>query len=170
MAEANGNTGNHVMWRGNPVPFNTAWSVFIQWMEAVAADASDTSAREKAIANKPPMGVDGCWSSATNFIAEPQTFSRLPNSQCNTLFPSFAFPRYVAGGPLAANNMKCQLKPVDLADYAVAFTSAELTRLHNIFPNGVCDWSKPGLNKTGVVPWASFGPAPENLVFDITKL
>jgi Tannase-like family of unknown function (DUF6351) len=109
-------------------------------------------------------------SSATNFIAEPQTFSRLPNPQYNTLFPSFAFPRYVAGGPLAANNMKCQLKPVDLADYAVAFTSVELTRLHNIFPNGVCDWSKPGLNKTGVVPWASFGPAPENLIFDITKL
>lgn len=170
MAEANGNADNHVMWRGNAVPFNTAWSVFIQWMEAIAADTSDASAGDKAIDNKPPMGVDGCWSSATNFIAEPQTFSRLPNSQCNTLFPSYAFPRYVAGGPLAANNLKCQLKPIDLTDYAVSFTSAELTRLHNIFPNGVCDWSKPGVNKTGVVPWASFGPAPENLVFDITKL
>jgi hypothetical protein len=41
--------------------------------------------------------------------------------------------------------------------------------LHNIFQNGVCDWSKPGVNQTGVVPWASFGPAPENLVFDVTK-
>lgn len=170
MAEANGNADNHVMWRGSAVPFNTAWSVFIQWMEAIAADTSAASAREKAIANKPPMGTDGCWSNATTFIAEPQTFSRLPDSLCNTLFPSYAFPRYVAGGPLAANNMKCQLKPVDLADYAVSFTSAELSRLHALFASGVCDWSKPGLNKTGVVPWASFGPAPENLVFDITKL
>ena len=129
-------------------------------MEAVDADTSDSSAREKAIDNKPTMAVDGCWSDPATFIEEPQSFSRLPNSACNTLFPSFAFPRYVAGGPLAANNMKCQLKPIDLSDYAVSFTSAELNRLHGIFPNGVCDWSKPGVNKTGVVPWASFGPAP----------
>jgi hypothetical protein len=37
-----------------------------------------------------------------------------------------------------------------------------------VFPHGVCDWSKDGVAQTGVVPWASFGPAPENLVFDIT--
>jgi hypothetical protein len=169
MAQANGNADNHVMWRGNAVPFETAFSTFVQWVEAVAADDSDRSQREKVIADKPPMAVDGCWSSTTNFIAEPQTFGRLPNSQCNTLFPSYAFPRYVAGGPLAANKMKCQLKLVDLNDYQVNFTSAELTHLHNVFPNGVCDWSKPGVNQTGVVTWASFGPSPDNLVFDITK-
>jgi hypothetical protein len=31
----------------------------------------------------------------------------------------------------------------------------------------VCDYSKPGVNQVPVVPWASFGPAPENLVFAI---
>jgi hypothetical protein len=30
----------------------------------------------------------------------------------------------------------------------------------------VCDFSKPGVNQTRVVPWASFGPAPGNLIFD----
>jgi Tannase-like family of unknown function (DUF6351) len=44
----------------------------------------------------------------------------------------------------------------------------ELMRLHSIFPDGVCDWSKRGVNQTGVVPWASFGPSPDNLVFDVT--
>jgi len=150
------------------VPFAQAWSTFVAWMEAVASDSSELSDRDKAIADKPVAAVDGCWASSSQFIAEAQTFGRLPNSQCNTLFPSYAFPRYVAGGPLAANIMKCELKPVDLNDYAVAFTSAELTRLHNIFPNGVCDWSRPGVNQTGVVPWGSFGPSPENLVFDVT--
>jgi hypothetical protein len=169
MAQANGDADNHVMWRGNPVPFANAWSTFIQWVEAVAADASDLPAHQKVSRDKPAAAVDGCWSSATTFIAEPQVFGRLPNTQCNTLFPSYAFPRYVAGGPLAANIIKCQLKPVDLNDYQVNFTSAQLTRLHNIFPNGVCDWSKPGVNQTGVVPWASFGPSPDNLVFDVTK-
>jgi hypothetical protein len=169
MKEANGDTANHVMWRGSPVPEVPAWSTFIQWVEAVAADESDLPQRDKVIRDKPPMAVDGCWSNTSTFIAEPQTFGRLPNSQCNTLFPSFAFPRYIAGGPLAANNIKCQLKPIDLSDYQVSFASAEITRLHAIFPQGVCDWSKAGVNRTGVVPWASFGPAPENLVFDVTK-
>jgi hypothetical protein len=139
-------------------------------VEAITTDSSAfSSEHEKVIADKPATAVDGCWASPTQFIAETQTFGRLPNSQCNALFPSYAFPRYVAGGPLAANIFKCQLKPVDLNDYAVSFTSAELTRLHAIFSGGVCDWSKPGINQTGVVPGGSFGPSPQNLVFDITK-
>ena len=49
------------------------------------------------------------------------------------------------------------------------FTPAEWARLRRIFVAGVCDWSKAGVAQTPVVPWASFGPAPENLVFDVTK-
>ena len=64
--------------------------------------------------------------------------------------------------------MKCTLKPVAAADYSVAFSPAELTRLQAIFPNGVCDWSKNG-NLTDVVTDGSFGPSPVNLVFDVTK-
>ena len=75
MAEANGNADNHVMWRGNPVPFNSAWATFISWVEAAVADTSDRTEREKAIANKPVAATDGCWSSATTFIPEEQTFS-----------------------------------------------------------------------------------------------
>jgi hypothetical protein len=169
MAQANGNTDNHVMWRGNPVPQEHSWPMFIQWVEAVSADISDRPAREKVTRNKPAAAVDGCWSSPTQFIAERQTFSRDPNSsRCNELFPSFGFPRHVAGGPLAANNLQCRLKAIDLDDYAVSFTPADLERLRGIFPTGVCDWSKRGVGFRGVVPWASFGPAPENLIFDPT--
>jgi len=52
----------------------------------------------------------------------------------HTLFPTFAFPRYVAGGPLKANVYKCQLKRIDPSDYAVSFTAAEMQRLQSIFP------------------------------------
>ena len=166
MAAANGDAGNHVMWRGN-VPFASAWSMFIAWVEAVAADSSRGPARDKVVRNKPANAVDGCWASSTQFIAEPQTLG-VTDSMCNTLFPSYAFPRYVAGGPLAADNLKCRLEPVRRADYAVAFSDAQFERLKRIFPDGVCDWSKQGVSQTQVVPWASFGPAPENLVFDIT--
>ena len=168
MLQANGDTKNHVMWRGNPVPADTAWAAFIQWVVAYKADAAAGAQREKVIRNKPIQAVDGCWSSATQFIAETQTLGSAPTSQCNTLFPSRTFPRRVAGGPVAANIMKCALKPVDAASYQVPFTAVELTRLMAIFPSGVCDWTKAG-NQTGVVTDGSFGPSPVNLVFDVTK-
>lgn len=169
LREANGNSANHVMWRGNPVPFETAWATFTQWVEAVKADGSEASARTKVVRHKPAAAVDGCWTSATSFIAEPQTFSRLPDSQCNKLFPTFAFPRYVAGGPLKANVFKCRLKPIDASDYAVSFTAAQMERLHAVFAGGVCDFSRPGVGYRPTVTWPSFGPSPDNLVFDVTS-
>jgi hypothetical protein len=120
------------------------------------------------VRNKPANAVDGCWPSTTEFIAEPQVFGAAPATACNAIFPSYAFPRYAAGGPLAANNLKCHLKPVDRADYAVAFSDAQFARLRRIFPHGVCDWTKKGVSQVNVVPWASFGPSPDNLVFGVT--
>jgi len=169
LIQANGNADNQVMWRGSAVPAATAATVFDQWMTAYKSDTSKLSQLQKVIRNKPGMAVDGCWATATQFIAEPQTFSSQPNSQCNQLFPSYAAPRIVAGGPLAGNVIKCQLKPIDVNDYDVTFTDAGMEQLRAIFPTGVCDWSKPGVNQVGVVTWASFGPSPDNLVFDVTR-
>jgi hypothetical protein len=169
MAGANGETRNHVMWRGNPVSGDTAWSAFVGWMEAIGADKAAGSPRDKTIRDRPAAVVDGCWKTPADFTPEAQTFSRAPDSVCNTLYPSFGAPRLVAGGPLAAGVLKCQLKPVDPRDYAVAMTPAQTAQLRRVFPLGVCDWPKPGVGQTPVVSWASFGPARENLVFDITR-
>ena len=169
LRKASGAAPNHVMWRGNPVPFDRAWATFVTWEERIHADAAPGSAREKTVRDKPDAAVDGCFRPDASFVAEPQTFSRAPDSACNALYPSFGNPRLIAGGPLAADVLKCQLKPVEAKDYAVSFTPAELARLRRTFPGGVCDWTKPGVGQTGVVPWASFGPAPENLVFDVRR-
>jgi len=152
IARQNGGAGNHVMWRG-PVQAEKAWPVFIDWV---------------ASKRRPVAAVDGCWSqksgAAPVFIAERQTFSSRPDSTCNAEYPSFGFTRLVAGGPLDANVLKCQLKPIDVKDYPASFTAADLRRLRAIFPGGVCNWVRPGVNQTRVVTWASFGPAPENLL------
>ena len=169
LREVNGNSDNHVMWRGSPVPAATAWGLLTQWVDAVKTDTSDASQRAKVVRHKPAQAVDGCWSNATTFIAEPQVFGSAPNTQCNALFPSYAFPRYVAGGPLKANVYKCQLKAVDPADYTVTFTSDEWARLRGIFPTGVCDYTRRGVGYRRVVTWPSFGPSPDNLVFDVTN-
>jgi hypothetical protein len=53
----------------------------------------------------------------------------------------------LAAGPRSGDILKCRLKPVKASDYNVAFTAAELARLKAIFPQGVCDWSKPGVEQ-----------------------
>ena len=59
-----------------------------------------------------------------------------------------ASPRQVAGGPRSEDVLKCQLKPLNVADYpGVTFTGGQWTRLQAVFSTGVCDWSKPGVGQ-----------------------
>ena len=107
---------------------------------------------------------------AAAFVADALPFSSKPVSKCSELYPVYSNPRKEAGGPLAANILKCQLKPIDAKDYAgAAQRRRSCARLQAIFPGGVCDWSKPGVNQVPVVTWASFGPSPKNLIVDTTR-
>ena len=165
LTQMNGGAENYVMWRGDnatKVPVNNAFAVMAQWVAAIKADHRAGTARDKMLRDKPVAAVDGCYDTAPQpqFIAEKQTFSSQPDSKCNTLFPSWGNPRLVAGGPLAANNLKCQTKPIGPADYKVSFTPEEMAQLARIFPRGVCDWSKTGVDFHGVVVGKSLGPAP----------
>ena len=183
-----GDTRNHVMWRGGvsftdlfaaPAADTAAvgqasaaqsWSAFVKWMEAVKADASTLAQRDKVIARKPAEAVDGCFtkSTAPKFIAETQTLGTT-GGQCNAIWPSWTAPRIEAGGPVAADILKCQLKPVAFSDYKATFAEAEKKTMAAVFPAGVCDWSKPGVNQTPTVPYASFGPSQASVVFEIGK-
>jgi hypothetical protein len=73
------------------------------------------------------------------------------------MYPSSSFPREVAGGSIAADVIKCQLKPVDAADYAVVLTANEMSQVKDIFASGVCDWSKPGVEQQKITgTWQRF--------------
>ncbi len=170
MRKQNGRADNHLMWRGT-VPPERSWAVIERWVTAVKADQSNAPAYEKIVRNRPADAVDGCWQEAkgeipARFTAEPQTFSSRPDSECNRTLPSYSFARQVAGGPLDGNILKCQLKPIDAKDYAVTLGAAEMQRLRRVFPDGVCDWSKPGVGQVPVIPWSSFGPAPGNRLLE----
>lgn len=106
-----------------------------------------------------PRGLrEGCMTRDEHptFIAERQR--RDPGTRCEQLYPSASFPREVAGANVAADIVKCALKPIDSGDYRVRFTAAELQRLHAIFPDGVCDWSRPGVaQRPPAGTWLSFG-------------
>ena len=78
-------------------------------------------------------------------IAELQVYQL--DTTSNQLYPAFSTPRMVAGEPLANDVLKCELRPIDLNLYKVRFTAAEAAQLRAIFPQGVCDYSRPGVGQ-----------------------
>lgn len=168
LVKANGHADNHVIFvednrhRGTSISpvFRHALAQMERWLTAIADDASADPPAVKVRRAKPGDLGDACWTreAAPVPIAEPQT--RDAASRCEQIYPSASFPREVAGGPIANDIVKCQLKPVDPADYAARFTVEEMTRLRQTFPQGVCDWSKPGVEQqkpSGT--WLRFDPA-----------
>jgi hypothetical protein len=67
--------------------------------------------------------------------------------ECGQLFPAYSTPRLVAGAPLTDDVVTCHRRGIDWSDYLVDFAPAERARLREIFPSGVCDWSKPGVGQ-----------------------
>jgi uncharacterized tannase-like protein DUF6351 len=117
------------------------------WLTTLAADTSDDPIIDKIVRAKPAELVEGCNTrdAEPRFLAQP--LDRDPASECEKLYPSASFPREVAGAGIAADVIKCQLKAPDRADYGVDLTEAQWTRLTEIFPDGVCDYTKPGVDQ-----------------------
>ena len=46
------------------------------------------------------------------------------------------------------------------ADYNVAFTPGQWSTLQATFPDGVCDFSKPGVGFTPTVAWLTYAGGP----------
>jgi hypothetical protein len=166
LRQTDGTTANMMMWR-SITGAREEEAIFYQWMQAWKADTSNDAQRNKVISAKPAAAVDGCYDGKV-FIADALPFSSKPVSPCSKLYPVYSNARREAGGPLAANILKCYLKPIDPSQYSVTFTPSDIDRLHIVFPNGVCDFTKPSMYWSRLVTWPSFGPSPINLVFDIT--
>ncbi|MGH7552791.1 MAG: DUF6351 family protein, partial [Longimicrobiales bacterium] len=121
------------------------------WLTSIREDALADAPIEKIRRARPVDLVDACWTRDPEpiRIAEEQTGSDTP-SRCQQLYPSGSFPRGVAGADIRSDIIKCQLKPIDPAEYREAFTRDEAAHLSRIFPEGVCDWSKPGVEQRGL--------------------
>ena len=74
----------------------------------------------------------------------------------------FGTPRTVAGDSIQTLTNKCQLKPVDPADYpTVLDPQAFADQVAEIFPQGVCDYSKPGEGTMPTRTWLQYGDAQQ---------
>jgi hypothetical protein len=172
LAAANGTAGNHVMLVEDSAAYGLfstrsplareALAQMDRWLTGLSADHSSESRAAKVVRHKPADLVDQCVDKSGKRIIEEQ---RYRSGVCHELYPSHASPYLVAGMPLASNVLKCQLKPITPSDYRVPISRADTDRLKAIFPGGVCDYSKPGVEQRPLNgTWLSFGPAPQNRV------
>jgi hypothetical protein len=151
LNRANGTSANEVNWLADRVGAalpnfgQMALLAHNEWLENIAADTSQDPYAIKVVRNKPAWVTDACWEGNGTKHEEP--FTLAGPSVCNTLFPIYSTVRIEAGGPLAGDILKCKLEPVKLQDYAVAFTPQQATRLFAIFPQGVCDYDKGGVQQ-----------------------
>jgi Tannase-like family of unknown function (DUF6351) len=119
-----------------------------QWLDNIASDKSNASAASKVVHNKPAGLTDACWTAEGEKIVEPQTWDG--NGRCNQLYPAHADPHIVAGAPLTDDILKCALKPVSAKDYVLPLTAEQIAQLKTVFPQGVCDYTKPGISQSRV--------------------
>ena len=161
LDRTNGTHANQVMFRAsgssNVQPMrDTAVDLMGQWLDAISADGSGASLPQKVIADKPAGAVDACWIGGSR-INEPAVIGG--TGPCQTTYPPHSLPRGVAGMPINSMVAKCQLQSLNPSDYGSP-SPGQLTRLNQIFPNGVCDYSKAGVEEQPLgATWQSFGPA-----------
>jgi hypothetical protein len=107
--------------------------------------------------NKPAAAVDSCFTTNGSLMSSgPDVWAGIldsrPAGACTAAFQTFSTSRIVAGGPIEGGVFKCARKSVAtaLADGTYAPwvpTAADVTRLGQIFPTGVCDYSKPDVGR-----------------------
>jgi hypothetical protein len=144
-----GNHASHAIWSLLPAP-SSALVTADQWLDRLdalqAANPSLTRA-ELVAQSQPPGAGDQCRLAIVGIpIACDQGVLR------------HSSPRQEAGGPLSEDNIKCQLRPVTASDYPGTLSAAQLSQIQQVFPSGVCDYSKPavGWTKTSAT-WNSYG-------------
>jgi hypothetical protein len=143
LVAANGTDGNIVSHQG--ATEESLFAVMDEWLARIEADTAPGSKAERVLRNKPRGAVEAGTFRGTN-------------------------PRVAAGAPLRDDILKCRRKPLNRDDYGkVRFSQRQWADLKTAFPDGVCDWTKPGVAQAPTEPWATYagdgleplGPPPE---------
>jgi hypothetical protein len=158
LVREHGHAKNQILWRGQVPLFgdsgfaDEAILAMDRWLAAIEKDKRRVPLARKIVEDKPADLTERCTNGAG---------TELPAAACDATVQSYATPRIAAGMPQADDTIKCELQPLRRESYApIAFTDAQWAELQKAFPKGVCDYSKPGVDRTPTVPWLSYRDGP----------
>ncbi|HEY1076524.1 MAG TPA: DUF6351 family protein [Fontimonas sp.] len=165
-----GNHDNQIIWEG-PVLImgdnECAKNSFIamdRWLAAVEQDASDKPIAQKLTDNKPADIGDACYSGVG---------VKLSDGLCPDLVvPVYGTPRTAAGDAITTDANKCQLKPLSRDDdYGlIPFSDAQWAEMEALFPDGVCDFSKPAVSHQPTIAWQTYQNANGSVIYGGTAM
>ena len=147
LERANGTAANRVAVT-NPPPDLNLVRLMDRWLDAVSEDGSDDDRVAVISRTRPPELSDACWSPEGERLADDAIFGG--SGACGKLYPPSRDPRIAAGAPLANDILKCQLKRIDPDEYTQPLRHDHLSRLRAVFPDGVCDYSEPGVGQVAL--------------------
>jgi hypothetical protein len=129
-----------------------------QWLTAAEAyEAGHGGDRRDALAaTKPDVARSRCQPRGGAEIVGDDAND---DPACMAAFPIHEEPRMAAGEPRRGDILKCALRPVEdsLDRYEVSLSEAQVARLGEIFPTGVCDYDRPGVGEAPFTkPWYDF--------------
>lgn len=130
------------------------------WLTAIKRDGSDRPQAVKVIANKPTTLADACF--GENGIRLDA--GGAAGKACMSDFPTYGDPRMAAGEPLERLHLKCELKPIRASDYQRSLSDNELAQLREIFPDGVCDYTRPPIGLAAGTAWLSYDKVGGSLI------
>ncbi len=154
MLNFDGNASNQVIWFTDARPAGPqfdqtpmALDVIDEWMANIAANPAGGVA-----GNKPAGAVDRCFNTDGSPLASGDgVWSGIldggAKGTCAQAFPLFGSSRIAAGGPIEGGIFACERQSVQRAVQQGVYapwspSQADLARLRQIFPSGVCDYTK----------------------------
>jgi hypothetical protein len=165
LQRVQGHTDNRVMWFGSaPLIGDARWAIealdkMDSWLAAIEGDDRAVPLAHKIAEDRPDDVTDRCQNvpgiEMTGTPAEP--VCRLEGVQTR-----LSTPREMAGDDRFNDRVACQLRPVrkdDLGPQATLMTPAQWQRLQAVFPEGVCDYTRPGQGQGSAETWLSYGTA-----------
>jgi hypothetical protein len=163
LEREHGTAANQILWRGF-VPLlgdaNYADEAILavdRWLAAVEKDPRAVPLARKIIEDKPADIVDRCTNGAG---------LALPAAACDATVQAYSDPRIEAGMALTDDTIKCELRPLRRSDYgSVQFSDAQWETLRKTFPEGVCDYSRPGVNRVPTQAWQTYQDRDGNVIY-----
>ena len=170
LEREHGHFRNHAIWMGHaPLIGDPGYATegllaMDRWLAAVEKDRSKRALAEKIVANRPEDVQDRCSQiPGVEQVAVPGLgqVCRLRDVESR-----YGTPAMVAGEGVETDINRCRLKPLRRTDYyPVEFSAAEWDALRKAFPDGVCDWSKPGLDMQDTIPWQTYQDSRGKVIY-----